>query len=228
MKGVFVPRIAGTVLLALAASFAQNTSPGAVRWKYGAPNAVIDIKNASKIEGLKTDDIHIYVALYDLKDTEYNGAWVQISNYGQAPIEFNPESAFLKDDLKVRAETPDGVAESILRLAESKSQELSSPHCNVLMTGHNNGGGSAAASACQATDTQKQLAKDIVVFSNARGNWIREKSLRRTTVAPGEQVVGAILFRKGKKRTDYMLAIPVNGKTFEFPVSAENRPSSYD
>jgi hypothetical protein len=217
MKGVFVPRIAGTVLLALAASFAQNTSPGAVRWKYGAPNAVTDIRNAAKIEGLKTDDVHIYVALYDLKDTEYNRVWVQVVNHGKTPIEFNPQSAYLKDHVRLQPEAPDRAAEVIQRFGEAKSEELSSAQCTLM-----------SAPLCEPTNTQIQMSKDVLVSSSARAEWIREKSLRQTTVAPGEQVVGAILFRKGKKRTDYMLAIPVNGKTFEFPVSAENRPSSYD
>jgi hypothetical protein len=217
MKPAFAPRIAGTLLLALATSFAQNTSSGAIRWKYGAPNAVVDIRNAAKIEGLKTDDVHIYVALYDLKDTEYNRVWVQLVNHGKTPIEFNPQSVYLKDHVRLQPEAPDRAAEAIQMFGEAKSQELSSAQCTLMSAPH-----------CQPTNTQVQMSKDVLVFSNARAEWIRDKSLKPVTVAPGEQVVGAILFRKGKKRTDYMLAIPVNGTTFEFPVSAENKPPSYD
>lgn len=66
------PRVlAATLLLALAAGFAQNAMPAVVRWAEGAPNATSEVKDDVKIEALKTDDIHIFASLADLKDTEY-------------------------------------------------------------------------------------------------------------------------------------------------------------
>ncbi len=134
MNTVFAPRArAATLLLALATSFAQNGAPSAIRWAEGAPNATSEVKNDSKIEGLKTDDIHIFVSLADVKETEYNRVWVQVSNHGKAAIAFGPESAVLLNGGKiVRAEVPDKAAKSIQKFGEAKSQELSSAHCNMM------------------------------------------------------------------------------------------------
>src|SRR5271166_6295946 len=104
--------LTGTLLLGLAASFAQTGS--AVRWTEGAPNSLSEVKNDTRIEGLKTDDIHIYVSLADVKETEYNRVWVQVSNHGQTPITFDPQSAILLNgDKAVRAEVPEKAANSI-------------------------------------------------------------------------------------------------------------------
>jgi hypothetical protein len=217
---------AAVMLLGLATSSAQNATPSVVRWNYGAPNAVTDTTHAAKVEGLKTDAVHIYVALYDVKDTEYNRAWVQIVNHGKTPIEFNPQSALLKDGTTVRAEEPEKAANSVQRLGEAKSQELSSVKCDVKMTAYNPSGNGGAP--CNPTYSQVQLSKAVLNLSNAWAGFIRARALKPTTVAPGEQVVGTILFRKGKKPANYTLAIPVGSETFEFPVSALNTPPSFD
>ncbi len=230
MKAISAPQLLAAILLSgVATGFAQSTSPSVVRWRFEAPNAVTAIRNGSKIEGIKMDDVHIYVALYDLKDTEYNGAWVQIANHGQKPINLDPQSAFLKDGKVVRPEEPEKVANGIRRLGEAKSQELASPTCSTMNSGGGSGGGKVSASLeCRPTNMQVELSKEVLASSNVRAEWVRDKSLTQTTVGPGEELVGAILFRKGKTRADYVLAIPVGNKMFEFPVSAENRLPSYD
>jgi hypothetical protein len=218
--------IAAVTLLGLGTGFAQNAAPSVLRWTYGAPNAVTDTTHAAKVEGLKTDDLHVYVALYDVGETEYNRAWVQVVNHGKTPIEFNPLSALLKDGTIVRAEEPEKAANSVLRLGEAKSQELASPKCDTKMMAYNESGN--GGSPCSPTNTQVQLSKAVLNLSNAWAGFIRARALKPTTVAPGEQVVGTILFRKGKKPANYTLAIPVGGETFEFPVSALNTPPSFD
>jgi hypothetical protein len=223
MKGVFVPRIAGTVLLALAASFAQNTSPGAVRWAEGAPNATSEVKNDMKIEGLTTDDVHIFASIADIKDTEYNRVWVQVANHSKAPIDFNPQSAvLLKGDKSVRAEVSEKAANSIQKYGEAKSQELSSAHCNVMMKGGSGGPG------CQPTNTQVQMSKQVLEFSNKQSQWVRDNAVAQKTLAPGEEAQGAIVFKKDKKPADYILRIAVGADVFEFPLSAQNKAPSYD
>ena len=223
MKGVFVPRIAGTVLLALAASFAQNTSPGAVRWAEGAPNATSEDKNDMKIEGLTTDDVHIFASIADIKDTEYNRVWVQVANHSKAPIDFNPQSAvLLKGDKSVRAEVSEKAANSIQKYGEAKSQELSSAHCNVMMKGGSGGPG------CQPTNTQVQMSKQVLEFSNKQSQWVRDNAVAQKTLAPGEEAQGAIVFKKDKKPADYILRIAVGADVFEFPLSAQNKAPSYD
>ena len=223
MKGVFVPRIAGTVLLALAASFAQNTSPGAVRWAEGAPNATSEVKNDMKIEGLTTDDVHIFASIADIKDTEYNRVCVQVANHSKAPIDFNPQSAvLLKGDKSVRAEVSEKAANSIQKYGEAKSQELSSAHCNVMMKGGSGGPG------CQPTNTQVQMSKQVLEFSNKQSQWVRDNAVAQKTLAPGEEAQGAIVFKKDKKPADYILRIAVGADVFEFPLSAQNKAPSYD
>ena len=223
MKGVFAPRIAGTVLLALAASCAQNTSPGAVRWAEGAPNATSEVKNDMKIEGLTTDDVHIFASIADIKDTEYNRVWVQVANHSKAPIDFNPQSAvLLKGDKSVRAEVSEKAANSIQKYGEAKSQELSSAHCNVMMKGGSGGPG------CQPTNTQVQMSKQVLEFSNKQSQWVRDNAVAQKTLAPGEEAQGAIVFKKDKKPADYILRIAVGADVFEFPLSAQNKAPSYD
>jgi hypothetical protein len=209
--------LAGAFLLALTTVFAQTNGPSVLRWKYGAPNAVTEIRNATQVKGLKTDDLHVYVALYDIKDTDYNRAWVQVVNHGKTPIQLDPQSAFLKNGKRVRAETPDEAASAIQKFGEAKSQELSSAQCNMMSAPH-----------CEPTNTQMQLSKQVLASSGTVAAWIRDNSLKQSTVAPGGEVIGAILFKKGKKPADYTLAIPVGGRTFEFPVSAQNEPPSFD
>jgi hypothetical protein len=221
--------LAAVMLLGLAASYAQDAKPSVVRWKYGAPNSVTDIKHAAKVEGLKTDDVHVYVALFDITDTDYNRAWVQVVNHGKTPITFDPQSAFLKGEKIVRAEVPDKAAGAVERWGEAKSQELSSPKCGMMEGG---GGGSqqvsaAASLACRPTDMQVELSKEVLALSDKWGAFIRKRALKPTTVAPGEQVIGAILFKKGKRPTNYTLAVSVGGEIFEFPVSAMNTPRTY-
>jgi hypothetical protein len=196
---------------------ASNQS-GPIRWAEGAPNATSEVKNDAKIEGMKTDDVHIYVSLVELKETEYNRVWVQVSNHGKTPIDFDPQMAILLNgDKTVRAEVPEKAAHNIQKVGEAKSQELSSAHC-ALMSAQN----------CQPTNAQMQMSKQVAAFSGDQAQWVRNNGLAKKTLAPGEEAQGAIIFKKDKKKADYILKVPVGSETFEFPVSAQNKAPSYD
>jgi hypothetical protein len=204
------------MLLGFGISFAQNGT--VIKWAEGAPNATSEVKSDAKIEGLKTDDIHIFVSLSEVKETEYNRVWVQVSNHGKAPIEFNPQAAvLLKGDKSVKAEVPDKAANSIQKFGEAKSQELSSAHCTMM-----------TATGCQPTNAQMQMSKQVAAFSSQQAGWVRENGLKQKTLAPGDDAQGAIVFKKDKKAADYTLRIPVGDQVFEFPLSAQNKMPSYD
>jgi hypothetical protein len=212
--------LVGVLVLAIAANAVPQISgpAGTVRWTEGAPNATSEVKNDTKIEGLKTDDIHIFVSLADLKETEYNRVWVQVSNHSKAPVDVDPQSAILlSKDKTVHAEVPDKAAKAIQKFGEAKSQELSSAHCNMM-----------AAVQCQPTNTQMQMSKQVAAFSGQQAQWVRDNALTKKTLAPGEQAQGVIVFKKDKKPADYILRCPVGSQLFEFPVSAQNKASSYD
>jgi hypothetical protein len=210
--------LTGTVLLGLAASMAQNSATP-IRWAEGAPNATSEVKDNNKIEGLTTDDVHMFVSLADLKDTEYNRVWVEVSNHGKSPIEFDPQAAVLVNDKgkTVPAEVPDKAAHAIQKFGEAKSQELSSAHCNMM-----------SAPNCQPTDTEMQLSKQVLAFSGKQAQWVRDNALTKKTLAPGDEVQGVIMFKKEKKTANYILRVPAGAQTFEFPVSAQNKMPSYD
>jgi len=219
MNAVFAPRVlVATLLLALATSFAQNATPGAVRWAEGAPNASSEVKDGVKIESLKTDDIHVFASLADLKDTEYNRVWVQVFNHSKSPIDFNPQVAvLLKGDKSVRAEVPDKAANSIQKFGEAKSQELSSAHCTMM-----------TAVGCQPTNAQMQLSKQVAAFSAQQAQWVRDNAVKQKTLAPGEDTQGVIMFKKDKKAMEYILRLPIGTQIFEFPLNAQNKAPSYD
>lgn len=212
------PALTAALLLSSTASLAQN-APAPIRWADGAANATSEVKNDAKIEGLKTDDVHIFVSMADVKETEYNRVWVQVSNHGKSAVDFDPQSAILltEKDKTVRAEVPDKAAKAIQKFGEAKSQELSSAHC-TLMT----------ATGCQPTNTQMQMSKQVLEFSGKQADWVRQNGLQKKTLAPGEEEQGAILFRKDKKAASYTLRVSVGAQTFEFPVSAQNKAPSYD
>ncbi len=218
MKAVITSRVLACVsLLALATSFAQNGSQ-AIRWAEGAPNALSTVKDGLTIEGLKSDTVHVFASLAELKDTEYNRVWVQISNHGKAPIAFDPGSAvLLRGDKSVRAEVPGKAANAIQRFGEAKSQELSSAHCNYM-----------DAVQCQPTNAQVQMSKQVAAFSGSQAQWVRDNGLKAKTLAPGETTQGAMVFKKDKKSADYILRIPIGSEVFEFPLSAQNKAPSYD
>jgi hypothetical protein len=237
MQGVSVLRVTGTLLLVLAAAFAQNSSSRAVRWTEGAPDATFEVKNDSKIEGLKAGDVHIFVSLAEIKETEYNRVWMQVSNHGNSPIDFNPQSAvLLHGDKGLRAEVPDKAANSIQKLGESKAQELSSAHCDMMMSSGGRGGssggktttGGAGGGGCSPTGTEMQMSKQVLSFSVQQAQWVRDNALQAKPVAPGEEAKGAIVFKKEKKSADYILRVPIGGEVFEFPLSAQNKAPSYD
>jgi len=212
------PALTGTLLLGLAASVAQN-NPAPIRWAEGAPNATSEVKNDAKIEGLKTDDVHIFVSLSDLKETEYNRVWVQVANHGKTAIDFDPQSAMLvnEKDKTVRAEAADKTARSIQKFGEAKSQELSSAHCpNMIATG------------CQPTNSQMQMSKQVAAYSSQQAEWVKGNALEHKSIAAGEEAKGYIFFKKDKKRSDYVLRIPVGAQIFEFPLTADNKVPSYD
>jgi len=219
MKVVFTPvMLAGALCITLASGLAQNGFPTVVKWAEGAPNATSDVKNDQKVEGLKTDDVHIWVSLSELKDTQYNRVWVKVSNNGKTPIDFNPLSAvLLKGDKAVKAEAPDKAAGSIQRYGEAKAQELSSAHCNNMI-----------ATQCQPNNTQIQESKQVQSFTSQQSQWLRDNAVKEKTLAPGDDVEGFIAFKKDKKAADYTLHIPVGAQTFEFPLSAQNKAPSYD
>jgi hypothetical protein len=205
------------VLFLGSSALAQNSAP--LRWAEGAPNATSEVKNDTKIEGLKTDDVHIFASLADIKDTEYNRVWIQLANHGKTPIDFDPQSAILvnEKDKTVRAEVPDKAAHSIQKFGEAKSQELSSAHCtNMIATG------------CQPTNAQMQMSKQVLQYSGQQAQWVRDNALKQKSLAPGEEEQGVILFKKDKKRSDYILKVQVGAQVFEFPVSADNKAPSYD
>jgi len=219
MKAVFSRfMLASTGLLVLAAGSAQNIAPSVIRWAEGAPNATSEIKDNVKVEGLKTDDVHIFVSLTELKETEYNRVWVQVSNHGKSPVDFKPESAVLvKGDKSVKAENPDKAAHSIQNFGEAKSQELSSAHCTMMVT-----------VGCQPTNAQMQVSKQVLAMSGQQAQWVRDNGLKEKALAPGEEAQGAIVFKKDKKAADYILQVAVGGETFEFPLSAQNKAPSFD
>jgi len=204
--------------LALVPGFVQSSVPTVVRWAEGAPNAVSDVKNDIKIEGLKTDDIHIFVSLAEIKETEYNRVWVQVSNHGKSPIDFNPEAAvLLKGDKAVKAENPDKAAGAIQKFGEAKSQELSSAHCTAM-----------SYVGCQPTNAQMQVSKQVLVNANGQAEWVRNNGLKEKSITLGDEAQGAIVFRKDKKATDYILRLPIGDQVFEFPLSAQNKIPSFN
>jgi hypothetical protein len=210
--------LAAVLLLVPVGGFSQTEAPSVLHWTEGGPNAGSDVKDGVKIENLKTDDVHIFVSLVDIKDTEYNRVWVQISNHGKAPIDFNPQSAvLLRGDKSVRAEAADKAANSIQKFGEAKSQELGSAKCNNMI-----------ATQCAANNSQIQLSKQVAAYSAQQAQWVRDNAVRQKTLAPGDEAQGAILFKKERKAADYTLRIPVGAQTFEFPLSAQNKAPSYD
>ncbi len=213
---IFHSMFAATLLLASCA-LAQNAAP--IRWAEGAPNATSEVKNEAKVEGLKTDDVHIFVSLAELKDTQYNRVWVQIANHSKGPMDFDPQSAMLlnEKDKSVRPEVPEKAANSIQKYGEAKRDELSSAHCNM-----------AGAVQCQPTNAEMQMSKQVAAFSAQQAQWLRDNALAKKTLAPGEEAQGVIAFRKDKKAANYILRLQVGGQTFEFPLSAQNKQPSYD
>jgi hypothetical protein len=184
---VFYSALTATLLLALSSAIAQNAAP--IRWAEGAPNATSDMKDNVKIEGLKTDDVHIYVGMAEIKDTEYNRVWIQVTNRSKDAINFDPASAVLVNDKgkTVPAEVPNKAANSIQKYGEAKRDELSSAHCNM-----------AGAVQCQPTNAEMQMSKQVAAFSASQAQWVRDNALAKKTLAPGEEVQGAIPFRKDK------------------------------
>jgi hypothetical protein len=212
------PVLAGILTLIVAASLAQNSATP-IRWSEGAPNATSEVKNDNKIEGLKTDDVHLFVSLADLKETEYNRVWVQVANHGKEPIDFDPQMAVLVNEKgkTLSAEVPTKAANSVQKFGEAKSQELSSAHCNI-----------AGSTQCQPTNAQMQMSKQVAAFSSQQAQWIRDNALAKKTLAPGEEAQGIIVFKKEKKAANYILRVSAGSQTFEFPVSAQNKAPSYD
>lgn len=216
--------LALVILLGFVPGIAQNSAYTVIRWKYGAPNTITDVLHSAKLEGLKTDNVHIYVALYGTKNADYNRAWVEIVNRGSTPLKIDPMNAFLKGDEKISPEDPERVANSVQRRGEARSQELASPNCAEKSSGGHTGG----IGACSPTNAQIQRSKDVLASSAYISQWIRNKSLKRTTLAPGEEAEGAIIFKKEKKPAEYTLTVPVGGEVFEFPVSAVNKAATFD
>ncbi len=210
--------LAGTLLLTFVASVAQQSSTP-VKWAEGAPNATSEVKNDTKIEGLKTDDVQIYISVAEIKETEYNRVWVQIYNHSKAAIDLDPQSAILinEKDKTVRAEVPNKAANSIQKFGEAKSQELTSAHCPNMI-----------ATQCQPTVSEAQVAKQVAAYSAQQAQWVRDNGLTQKSIAPGQDAQGYIVFKKEKKKTSYILKIPVGTQVFEFPVTADNKAPEFD
>jgi hypothetical protein len=210
--------LAGTLLLTFVASGAQQSSTP-VKWAEGAPNATSEVKNDTKIEGLKTDDVQIYISVAEIKETEYNRVWVQIYNHSKAPIDLDPQSAILinEKDKTVRAEVPNKAANSIQKFGEAKSQELISPHCENMI-----------ATQCQPTVAQAQVSKQVAAYSAQQAQWVRDNGLTQKSIAPGGDTQGYIVFKKDKKKSNYILKITVGTQVLEFPVTADNKAPSFD
>jgi len=210
-------------LLASAAAVAQTST--LMRWSEGAPNATSEIKNDSRIEGLKTDDLQVFISMADLRETEYNRVWIQIFNHSQGPINIDPQAAvLLNGDRAVSPENPDKAASTIEKVGEAKSQEMSSGHCNMMSSGGKGGG----PGPCQPPSTQVQMGKHIATVSSQQADWVRDNAMKGSTLAAGDQTQGAIIFRKDKKPANYILRVSVGNQTFEFPVTAQNKRPSYD
>jgi hypothetical protein len=215
--------LAATLLLVSSATLAQTSS--ALRWSDGAPNAISEVKDNNKIEGLKTDDVHIYVSMAEIKETEYNRVWVQVANHSKTPITLDPQSAVLLNGTKTeKPDVPDKAANNIQKVGEAKSQELSSAHCAEMLSGGHSGG----MGPCQPTDTQVQMGKQIASLSAKQAQWVRDNGLQQKPVDPGTETRGAIVFRKDKKAADYIFRIAVGSTIFEFPLSAQNKAPSYN
>jgi hypothetical protein len=229
MKAVFAPHIlAGVVLLALATGVAQNGTPATVRWVEGAPNALTDMKNNNKVEGLKGQTVHVYASLADLQETQYNRVWVEVTNHGKSPLEFDPMSVvLLHGDKPEAADAPDKAANSIQKVGEARSQQLSSSHCNLMTYGNPSTGGGGGA-GCAPTDVERQMARQVADFSGKQAEWVCTNAIKeKKKLAPEDEVQGVIVFKKDKKPGDYILRVSAGGETFEFPFHAENKAPAY-
>jgi hypothetical protein len=93
-----------------------------------------------------------------------------------------------------------------------------------MMNGQSRNGGGG----CQASDREVEMGKPIATLSNQQAQWIRQNGLTPKTLAPEEQVQGAIIFRKEKKAADWILRISAGNQVFEFPLKAENQHPAYE
>jgi len=84
------------------------------------------------------------------------------------------------------------------------------------------------ATQCQPNNTQLQESKQIQSFTAQQAQWLRDNAIKQQSLAPGAEIQGVIAFKKDKKAADYILRLPVGSGTFEFPLSAQNKPPSYD
>lgn len=214
---VFCSALTATLLVGMSTSIAQTTAP--IRWAEGAANASSDVANGVKVEGLKTDDVQVYTSFDEIKETEYNRAWVDIFNHAKAPISFDPQSTILvsERDKTVRAEALSKAASSIQKFGEAKSQELASAHCPNMI-----------ATQCQPTVSQMQVSKQVAAYSAQQAQWVRDNGLTEKTLAPGQEAKGYIVFKKDKKKSNYILKVTVGTQVFEFPVAADNKAPSFD
>jgi len=145
---------------------------------------------------------------------------MQISNHGKTPIEVDPQSVVLVNVGKEKtlpAEVAAKAAKAIEKYGEAKSQELSSPKCENMI-----------ATQCQPTNTQIQMSKQIAAYSAQQAQWVRDNAIAKTTLAPGDQAQGVIIFKHEHKAADYIVRCPIGAQIFEFPVSAQNKAPSYD
>jgi hypothetical protein len=222
-SALFSTLLPGTLLLSSMLSMGQTAT--AVRWTEGAPDNTSEVRNDNKIEGLTANDVHIFVSIADIKETEYNRVWVQLTNHGKTPLNFDPQAAILLNgDKTVRAEVPDKAANSIQKKGEAKSQQLSSANCTIRMSGQTTGG---VGENCTPNNTQMQMSKQVAAFSTQQAQWVRDNGLMQKDIAPGQEAQGVIVFKKDKKPTDYILRIPVGSQVLEFPLSAQNKAPSY-
>lgn len=205
--------VVSTALLVPGPFLAQDAPAKTVRWAEGAPNSLLDVKKDLKTEGLRGDKVHVFVNLAELKETHYNRVWVQVFNRSQSQVDFDPQTAILTGEgTELTALVPDKAAMAIFSDGKAKADDLAT--CGPLGPG------------CSA---RLQAADEVRTTAAVQAQWVHDYGLAPKTLAPGHEVKGAIVFRKGKKPTDYIFRLRVGDEVFEFPLSAQNKaPASLD
>jgi hypothetical protein len=214
----------------ISAPLSANVENGIARWQEGAPGCDHFMSNGIVVESLTANGITVQVSLHD---TGWKlRANVGIANNSPEAVQVEP-SHFVLDEVGAHGkplfyQDPAVLAKNVTHQVlwtESIAAPSSSRSQYVTATTVEYRSSSTPTLSTQNYLLQHQNAEEDAVrnkgkqtlINNARQ--IQALALRPGSIASAEKVAGAVWFERGRNLHQLILRVPLEGQTFEFPLS---------
>jgi hypothetical protein len=207
-----------------------NVENGIARWQEGAPGCDHFISNGIVVESLTANGITVQVSLHDtgwklranvgIANNTSEAVSVEPSRFVLDEVGPHGKPLFYQDPAVLSKNITHQVlwTESIAAPSGSRSQYVTATNVDYRSS-------STPTLSTQNYLLQHQNAEEDAVRNKGKqtlintARQIQALALKSGTIAPSDKIAGAVWFERGRNLRQLILRVPLEGQTFEFPLS---------